>query len=138
MRPQLMFTACMMGALTMQANAQDIRDQWNIQISKAELVFPSAAPHEVANGVKEALSQFTIPANLSYRAMPSSPPARPGAPTLKQLARSEPSPEYVCEDSYAEISKRPPPVKNAFAYIEEGHQVCLYSFTKGVKAYVIY
>lgn len=124
------FTAC--------AAAQDIRDQWDIKISKAELVFPGVAPHEAANGVKDALSQFAIPASLSYRAMPAHPPARPGAPKLKNVARTVPSPEYVCEDSYAEISKRPPPVQNAFAFILEGHQVCLYSFEKGVKAYVIY
>lgn len=120
------------------ATAQDIRDQWDIKISKAELVFPGVQPHEAANGIKDALSQFAIPAHLSYRAMPDNPPARPGAPKLKNLSRAVPSPEYVCEDSYAEISKRPPPVQNAFAFISEGHQACLYSFEKGVKAYVIY
>lgn len=120
------------------AMAQDIRDQWDIKISKAELVFPGVAPHDAANGIKDALSQFAIPAHLSYRAMPSAPPARPGAPRLKNVSRAAPSPEYVCEDSYAEISKRPPPVQNAFAFIMEGHQACLYSFEKGVKAYVIY
>ncbi len=120
------------------ATAQDIRDQWDIKISKAELVFPGVAPHDAANGIKDALSQFAIPAHLSYRAMPSAPPARPGAPRLKNVSRAAPSPEYVCEDSYAEISKRPPPVQNAFAFIMEGHQACLYSFEKGVKAYVIY
>jgi len=123
---------------TAPAMAQDIRDQWDIKISKAELVFPGVAPHDAANGIKDALSQFAIPAHLSYRAMPSSPPARPGTPRLKNLSRAVPSPEYVCEDSYAEISKRPPPVQNAFAFIAEGHQACLYSFEKGVKAYVIY
>ncbi len=123
---------------TAPAVAQDIRDQWDIKISKAELVFPGVAPHDAANGIKDALSQFAIPAHLSYRAMPSSPPARPGTPRLKNLSRAVPSPEYVCEDSYAEISKRPPPVQNAFAFIAEGHQACLYSFEKGVKAYVIY
>lgn len=118
--------------------AQDIRDQWDIKISKAELVFPGVQPQDAANGIKDALSQFAIPATLSYSAMPSNPPARPGAPKLKNVARAVPSPEYVCEDSYAEISKRPPPVQNAFAFIAEGHQACLYSFEKGVKAYVIY
>ena len=122
----------------MHALAADIRDQWDIQISKAELVFPGSPAHDAANGIKEALSQFAIPANLSYRSIPPAPPARPGAPKLKQVASAVPSPEYLCEDAYAEISKRPPPVKNAFAFIAEGHQVCLYSFAKGVKAYVIY
>lgn len=120
------------------AMAQDIRDQWDIKIGKAELVFPNAQPQDVANGIKDALSQFAIPADLSYRAMPSTPPVRPGAPQLKRLPGVVPSPEYVCEGSYAEIGKRPPPVKNAFVFISEGHQVCLYSFQKGVKAYVIY
>lgn len=121
-----------------QAASTDIRDQWDVRISKAELVFPNATPPEVANGIKDALSQFAIPANLSYHAMPSSPPIRPGAPELKRIASAVPSPEYVCEGSYAEITKRPPPVQNAFAFISEGHQVCLYSFSKGVKAYVMY
>ena len=138
MRATRVVVVGVMAVLGMQANAKDIRDQWNIQISKAELVFPGTPPQDAANGVKEALSQFAIPANLSYRAMPSAPPARPGAPTLKQVAAAVPSPEYVCEGAYAEISKRPPPVQNAFAFIVEGHQICLYSFAQGVKAYVIY
>jgi hypothetical protein len=121
-----------------QAASGDIRDQWDVRISKAELVFPNASPSEVADGIKDALSQFAIPANLSYHAMPSSPPVRPGAPELKRVSSAVPSPEYVCEGSYAEIAKRPPPVQNAFAFISEGHQVCLYSFSRGVKAYVMY
>ena len=124
--------------LSMNALAADIRDQWDIQISKAELVFPGTPPQDAANGIKDALSQFAIPANLSYRAMPSTPPARPGSPRLKQVSGAVPSPEYLCEDAYAEIYKKPPPVKNAFAFIAEGHQVCLYSFAQGVKAYVVY
>lgn len=124
--------------LGLNALAADIRDQWDIQISKAELVFPGTPPQDAANGIKDALSQFAIPANLSYRAMPSTPPARPGAPRLKQMSGAVPSPEYLCEDAYAEIYKKPPPVKNAFAFIAEGHQVCLYSFAQGVKAYVVY
>lgn len=132
-------TATCFGALfCVPAMAQDIRDQWDIKIGKAELVFPNAQPQDVANGIKDALSQFAIPADLSYRAMPSTPPARPGAPQLKRVSHSIPSPEYVCEGAYAEIGKKPPPVKNAFVFISEGHQVCLYSFQKGVKAYVIY
>lgn len=133
-----LLTAGVIAALSMQAGAKDIRDQWDIKISKAELVFPGTAPHDAANGIKDALSQFAVPAHLSYRAMPSSPPARPGAPKLKQVVANVPSPGYFCEDSYAEILKTPAPVQNAFVFIAEGHQVCLYSFTKGVKAYVIY
>lgn len=138
MRATRVMAVGVMAVLSLQANAKDIRDQWNIQISKAELVFPGTPPQDAASGIKDALSQFAIPANLSYRAMPSAPPARPGAPKLKQMATAVPSPEYVCEDAYAEISKRPPPVQNAFAFIVEGHQICLYSFAQGVKAYVIY
>lgn len=131
--------AAMVGTgVGMNALAADIRDQWDIQISKAELVFPGTPPQDAANGIKDALSQFAIPANLSYRAMPSTPPAHPGAPRLRQMSGAVPSPEYLCEDAYAEISKKPPPVKNAFAFIAEGHQVCLYSFAQGVKAYVVY
>lgn len=121
-----------------QAVSGDIRDQWDIRISKAELVFPNASPAEAADGIKDALSQFAIPASLNYHAMSSSPPVRPGTPELKRVASAIPSPEYVCEGSYAEIMKQPPPIQNAFAFIAEGHQVCLYSFSKGVKAYVMY
>lgn len=138
MTQRIVLAALLGGTLATTVAAADIRDQWNIQISKAELVFPESSPQDAANGIKEALSQFAIPANLSYRAMPSVPPARPGAPKLKQVSGAVPSPEYLCEDAYAEIYKKPPPVKNAFAYIAEGHQVCLYSFAKGVKAYVVY
>lgn len=136
MHKQMAVAAAMAAALG--AQAQDIRDQWDIQISKAELVFPGAQPQQVAAGVKDAISQYAIPANLSYRTLPSPAPVRPGAPVLKQMATSVPSPEYLCEGAYAEITKRPPPVQNAFAFILEGHQLCLYSFDKGVKAYVIY
>lgn len=138
MYKKTLLAALVGSGLGMNALAADIRDQWDIQISKAELVFPGTPPQDAANGIKDALSQFAIPANLSYRAMPSTPPARPGSPRLKQVSGAVPSPEYLCEDAYAEIYKKPPPVKNAFAFIAEGHQVCLYSFAQGVKAYVVY
>lgn len=132
-------TAACIGVLfCASATAQDIRDQWDIKIGKAELVFPNAQPQDVANGIKDALSQFAIPANLSYRPVPSASPARPGMPQFKKTSHSAPSPEYVCEGAYAEINKKPPPVQNTFAFIAEGHQVCLYSFQKGIKAYLIY
>lgn len=138
MKKKIAVAAVLASAMTTGAGAQDIRDQWDIQISKAELVFPGSAPQDVAKGIKEALSQFAIPANLSFRAIPSSPPARPGAPTFEQRSPTAPSPEYFCENAYAEIDKRPPPVENAFAFIAERHQACLYSFNGGVKAYVVY
>ena len=85
------------------ASAQDIRDQWDVKISKAELVFPQAQPQEVATSVKDAISQFAIPASLSYLPMAPQTPARPGAPVLKRLSAI--SQEYVCDGAFAEIKK---------------------------------
>lgn len=123
-------------AISGAAAAKDIRDQWDVKISKAELVFPNAQPQAVATAVKEAISQFAIPASLSYLPTSAQPTARPGAPSLKRLSAI--SQEYVCDGAFAEIRKTPPPVENAFAFIREGHHVCLYEFEKGVKAYVMY
>lgn len=122
--------------LSGNAMAQDIRDQWDVKISKAELVFPQSQPQDVAKGVQEAISQFAIPASLSYLPTASVVSARPGAPVIKRLSAI--SQEYVCNGAYAEIKKEPPPVQNSFAFIKEGHHVCLYEFEKGVKAYVMY
>lgn len=118
------------------ATAQDIRDQWDVKISKAELVFPQAQPQEVATAIKDAISQFAIPASLSYLPMAPQAPARPGAPALKRLSAI--SQEYVCDGAFAEIKKEPPAVQNSFAFIKEGHHICLYEFEKGVKAYLMY
>lgn len=118
------------------ATAQDIRDQWDVKISKAELVFPQAQPQEVATAIKDAISQFAIPASLSYLPMAPQAPARPGAPVLKRLSAI--SQEYVCDGAFAEIKKEPPAVQNSFAFIKEGHHICLYEFEKGVKAYLMY
>ena len=123
-------------AISGAAAAKDIRDQWDVKISKAELVFPNAQPQTVATAVKAAISQFAIPASLSYLPTSAQPTARPGAPSLKRLSAI--SQEYVCDGAFAEIRKTPPPVENAFAFIREGHHVCLYEFEKGVKAYVMY
>lgn len=123
-------------AISGTAAAKDIRDQWDVKISKAELVFPQSQPQEVATAVKDAISQFAIQASLSYLPTNAQPTARPGMPTLKRLSAI--SQEYVCDGAYAEIKKSPPPVENAFAFIREGHHVCLYEFDKGVKAYVMY
>lgn len=130
--------ACWVAAavLSSSAMAQDIRDQWDVKISKAELVFPNSQPQEVAKGVQDAISQFAIPASLSYLPTASNTSAIPGAPVVKRLSAI--SQEYVCDGAYAEIKKDPPPVQNAFAFIKEGHHVCLYEFEKGVKAYVMY
>lgn len=119
--------------------AADIRDQLNIQTGKAELVIPNMQPQDVANQVKDALSQFAIPANLNFRTLPSEIPARPDEPTAKQIyIQGAPAIEYQCRTAYAEITKRPPPVKNAFYYNVEGLQACLYAFQKGVKVYLIF
>ena len=45
------------------AVAADIRDQFNVQTSKAELVVPNARAQDVAAQVKDALSQFAIPSS---------------------------------------------------------------------------
>ncbi len=116
----------------------DIRDQWDVRISKAELVFPHAEGHVVANKVKNALSQFAIPANVSFRPQPGPIPDRPEAPQLMPPTSAIPSPDYNCDNGFAVITRRPAPVQNAFAFIAEGHQVCLYNFKNGVKAYVLF
>ena len=125
--------------LSSQANAQDIRDQVNIQTGRAELVFSGLQPQNVANQVKEAVSQFAIPANLNFRSMPSEIPLRPDAPIAKQVVvRGTPAIEYHCTSAYAEITKRPPPVQNAFYFNAEALQACVYPFKNGVKVYLIF
>ena len=122
-----------------QVSAADIRDQLNVQTGKAELVIPNMQPQDVANQVKDALSQFAIPANLNFRTLPSEIPVRPDEPIAKQVyIQGAPAIEYQCRTAYAEITKRPPPVKNAFYYNAEFLQACLYPFQKGVKAYLIF
>lgn len=126
-------------SLSCQVSAADIRDQLNVQTGKAELVIPNMQPQDVANQIKDALSQFAIPANLNFRTLPSEIPARPDEPTAKQVyIQGAPAIEYQCRTAYAEITKRPPPVKNAFYYNAEFLQACLYPFQKGVKAYLIF
>lgn len=115
-------------AISGAAAAKDIRDQWDVKISKAELVFPNAQPQTVATAVKEAISQFAIPASLSYLPTSAQPTARPGAPSLKRLSAI--SQEYVCDGAFAEIRKTPPPVENAFAFIREGHHCACTSLKK--------
>ena len=61
------FLKTMMAALVLSvtnaAVAADIRDQFNVQTSKAELVVPNARAQDVAAQVKDALSQFAIPSS---------------------------------------------------------------------------
>lgn len=116
----------------------DLRDQWDVQTGTAELVIPGMQPQDVANQVKSALAQFAIPANLNFRPLPSEIPARPDEPVRKQIfIQGAPVVELQCPTAYAEITKRPPPVQNAFAFIGEYLQSCLYSFEGGVKVYLI-
>lgn len=126
--------------LTAAAAHADIRDQMDIQTGKAELVMPGMAAERVAALVKDGLSQWAIPANSNVRSMPSSISARPDEPTIKQIfvAGGAPAIEYQCQTAYAEITKRPPPVKNAFMYAAEMTQACVYPFQKGVKVYLIF
>jgi hypothetical protein len=116
----------------------DLRDQWDVQTGMAELVIPGMQPQDVANQVKSALAQFAIPANLNFRPLPSEIPARPDEPVRKQVfIQGAPVVELQCPTAYAEITKQPPPVQNAFAFIGEYLQSCLYSFEGGVKVYLI-
>lgn len=126
-------------SLTSQVSLADMRDQISIQTGKAELVIPGLSPQEAANQIKDALTQFAIPAHLNYRTLPSVTPARPDEPVSKQVfILGAPAIEYHCKTAYAEITKRPPPVKNAFYFVIENLQACLYSFQKGVKVYLIF
>jgi len=127
------------GALPAFAQSNDIRDQLNVTTGKAELVVPGMDPNEVAAKMKEAVSQFSIPSNLNYRSLPSEIPERPDQPEAKQrFIRGAPVVEYQCPTAFAEITKTPPPVSNAFAFVAEQLQICLYSFQKGTKAYLIF
>lgn len=135
-------SACIAGALLMTsvaAGAADLRDQMNVQTGKAELVIQDIQPQDAASRIKDALSQFAIPANLSFRPLPSVVPARPDEPLAKQVyVQGSPAIEYRCETAFAEITKRPPPVANALYFNAEGLQACLYPFEKGVKVYLIF
>ena len=126
-------------ALPAFAQSNDIRDQLNVTTGKAELVVPGMDPNEVAAKMKEAISQFSIPSNLNFRSLPSEIPERPDQPEAKQrFIRGASVVEYQCPTAFAEITKTPPPVSNAFVFVAEQLQICLYSFQKGTKAYLIF
>lgn len=126
-------------SLAQNAWAQDVRDQTSLVTGKAELVFADANPQDVATRVKEAISQFAIPGNLNFRSLPSDVSPWPDQPSIKQIFfRGAPLVEYHCPTAYAEVTKSPPPVSNAFFFVKELTQICLYSFQRGVKAYVIF
>lgn len=117
----------------------DIRDQMDIRTGKAELVIPDPNPQKIANDVKEALSEWSIPAKMNFRTLPATIPARPDEPEAAQVVvQGTPAIEYRCKTAYAEIVKSPPPVNNAFMYTKEITQACVYPFQKGVKVYLIF
>lgn len=117
----------------------DIRDQMDIRTGKAELVIPDPNPQKIANDVKEALNEWSIPAKMNFRTLPSTIPARPDEPEAAQvIVQGTPAIEYRCKTAYAEIVKSPPPVNNAFMYMKEFTQACVYPFQKGVKVYLIF
>lgn len=135
----MLLRAAIFLCLPFQAYAADIRDQLNVQTGKAELVIPSMQPQEAATKIKDAISQWAIPANLNFRTLPAEIPARPDEPIAKQIYfQGAPAIEYQCKTAYAEITKNPPPVKNLFYYNQEFLQACVYPFQKGVKVYLIF
>lgn len=94
-------------AMAAQAQAGDIRDQMNIQTGKAELVVPGMPPQQVAEQIKDALTQFASPANLNFLPLPSPIPARPGSPSEKQLVlNGAPATDYVCNGADESHSHR--------------------------------
>ncbi|KAB8042691.1 hypothetical protein [Janthinobacterium aquaticum] len=122
-----------------QAHAKDIRDELNIQTGKAQLVIRDLPPQQVAEKVKDALSQFAIPTNLNFKTIPTPLPARPGAPTEKSvLIQGSPATDYVCDGAYAELTKMPPPVQNAFYFNREALRSCMYAFQGGVRIDIIF
>lgn len=136
---QIGVLACAALAFPTIANAADIRDQAEVITGKAELVIPDISADKVAALIKESISQWSIPANARFGSMPSTVPARPDEPASKQKYFSGvPVVEYQCGTAYAEITKKPPPVKNAFALIGEVLQACVYPFQKGTKVYLIH
>lgn len=121
------------------ALAADIRDQFNVQTSKAELVVPNARAQDVAAQVRDALSQLAIPSSYNVHSLPSPLPTRPLEPTLQDfLVQGQAVSEYQCRSGYAEVTKTPAPIKNPFMFAAERVQACLYPFENGVKIYLIF
>lgn len=126
-------------AIATQVSAADVTDQLNIQTGHAVLIVSGVAPQQVAEQVKDALTQFAIPANLNFHPLPSPLPNRPGSPQEKSvLISGSPATDYDCNGAYAEITKTPPPVQNAFYYNRELLHSCLYAFNGGVKVAIIF
>jgi len=133
--------SAVLAALTLSftASAADIRDQLDVQTGKAELVIPDMAPQDAVKQVKDALSDWAIPASANLRALPSTIPARPDEPAaVQKYVSGTPVVEYQCGTAYAEIVKHPPPIQNPFMYAAEITQACAYPFQKGMKVYVLF
>jgi len=121
-------------AFLSQAHAADIRDQLNIHTGKAIIVVTGVVPQQVAREVKSAISQFAVPTSLNFHTLPSPLPVRPGSPVEKQVViQGTPATDYSCDGAYAQITRTPPPVKNAFYFNREALRMCLYAFQGGVK-----
>jgi len=119
--------------------AADIRDTVEVRTGKAELVIPAMQAQDVTRLVKEAVSSWSIPASANVRYMPSVIPQRPDEPASQEKWFSgTPVIEYSCKTAYAEITKTPPSVKNAFYLAAERLQACVYPFQKGAKVYLIF
>lgn len=128
-----------LAALSLHVQAKDLRDELNIQTGKATLVIAGVTPQQAAEQVKEAITQFAIPTNLSYNPIPNPLPARPGSPTEQRVVISGvPATDYSCTGAYAEITKIPPAVENAFYFNREALRSCLYAFQGGVKVEMIF
>ncbi|MEZ2354790.1 hypothetical protein [Caballeronia sp. RCC_10] len=122
-----------------QAQAADVRDQLNVQTGKAVLVISNVTPRDAAERVKDAITQFAIPTNLNFHPIPSTLPTRPVSPVEKQVVlMGAPVTDFSCDGSYAEITKMPPPVQNAFYFNREALRTCLYAFQGGVKVDMIF
>jgi hypothetical protein len=126
-------------AFLSQSHAKDIRDQLNIQTGRAVLFVSGTTPQQAAEQVKEAVTQFAIPTSLNFHTLPSPLPARPASLVEKQViidgARAT---DYVCDGSYAEVTKTPPPVQNALYFNREALRACMYAFEGGVKVEMIF
>jgi hypothetical protein len=133
MKKQLI-AAFALAAVIPQLHAADLRDQMSIKVGKAVLVMPAGEPAHVAEQVKDALTQFSIPTNLSFQTIPNPLPKRPGSPVAKSVViQGTPTTDYDCVGAYAEITKMPPAVQNALYFNREALRACLYAFEGGVK-----
>ncbi|PXX51108.1 hypothetical protein [Aquitalea magnusonii] len=124
---------------TTPAMAGSLQDQTEVKTAKTELIIPGASAQEVADQIRDALSSWATPVTFNARSLPAVLPSRPDSPTAVQKQYGGTAVvEYQCSSAYAEIVKRPAPIKNPFFSSAEIIQICVYPFQKGVKAYVMY